>query len=479
MRKLALVFAIITMPYVAHGAFTEFFVSNTSNTAANVNAGDGQPLITSTNGAWDSTNSSFTAASGTPFSAVSTGTFGTVYLDGVSTTSYEARISTVQGSGATLVFSLTAFAGTTGGPATSSTGRSCTVGGYWSGPSATIQFPFGFVTAVLTDPVADTPRVNFQSGSPYIISAAISHALAGPIYFQGYGVTPGDGGKPTITTGIAGFNVVTINATDGYVGDFIMTSTATSSTGNVLTISGAEMTVERIVITQSRSSCLAASGAAVIYNEIETYNCNLSNTASQAGILTSQFSYLNRCFAHDITGSNSSGIRFSLGVSLNHCVVSNITSGVGIFNANSSLTQILNTDVYGSGSDGLRMSDGGETFYMENSNFVNNGGYGVNFLTAANQRSGALRNCGFFGNTSGDILNSTFNNLIITGKINYTSNPFISPTTGDFRLKVGQAFGTGRGTFLVQGSTFSYVNYPNVGSDIKRPFPGGALSVSN
>lgn len=477
MNKLVFFFIIVTMPYVAHGAFTEFIVSNTSNTAANVNAGDGRPLITSTNGSWDAANSSFTTASGTPFVGISTGNFGSIYLDGSSTTSYEASISSVQGAGATLVFSATKFAGTA--PTTLGTGRSCTLGGYWSGPSGTIQFPFGFVTAALTDLVADTPRVNFQNGSSYIISAAISHTLAGPIYFQGYGVTPGDGGKATITTGIAGFNVVTINATDGYVGDFIMTSTATSSTGNVLTISGAEMTVERIIITQSRSSCLAASGASVIYNEIETYNCNLSNTASQAGILTSQISYLNRCFAHDITGSNSSGIRFSIGVSLNHCVVSNVTSGVGIFNANSSLTQILNTDVYGSGLDGLRMSDGGETFYMENSNFVNNGGYGVNFLTAANQRTGALRNCGFFGNTSGDILDSPLNNLIITGKINYTSNPFINPTAGDFRLKGAQALGTGRGTFSVQGSTFSYVTYPNVGSDIKRPFPGGALSVSN
>jgi hypothetical protein len=111
-------------------AFTEFYCD--ASAGANVNAGDltANGVVTSTNGDWgNATANRFTAASGTPFSGVSVGDFASVYLDGATIAVYIARVTAVNGGGASLDLSTTAISGTA--PATGATGRSCTTGGAW------------------------------------------------------------------------------------------------------------------------------------------------------------------------------------------------------------------------------------------------------------------------------------------------------------------------------------------------------------
>src|SRR5437763_1304956 len=106
-------------------AFTEFYCDAASG--AQINAGDNKTVVTSTNGDWGNAAANrFTAASGTPFSGVSVGDFASVYLDGATTAVYIARVTAVNGGGASLDLSSTAKCGTA--PTTGATGRSCTVG---------------------------------------------------------------------------------------------------------------------------------------------------------------------------------------------------------------------------------------------------------------------------------------------------------------------------------------------------------------
>src|SRR5262245_7681928 len=112
-------------------AFSEFYITGTGD---NVNAGSttaNAASVTSTNGDWGNAAANrFTAASGTPFSAVNVGEWASVYLDGAVTAVYVAQVTAVNAGGASIDLSSTIKMGTA--PATGATGRSCKIGGAWA-----------------------------------------------------------------------------------------------------------------------------------------------------------------------------------------------------------------------------------------------------------------------------------------------------------------------------------------------------------
>src|SRR5262245_42336786 len=112
-------------------AFEEFYITGADD---NVNAGSttaNTASVTETNGDWGNAAANrFTAASGTPFSAVTVGEWASIYNDGASTAVYVARVTAVNAGGASIDLSSTVKMGTA--PTTGATGKSCKIGGAWA-----------------------------------------------------------------------------------------------------------------------------------------------------------------------------------------------------------------------------------------------------------------------------------------------------------------------------------------------------------
>jgi hypothetical protein len=99
----------------------------------------------------------------------------------------------------TITVSLTAVAGTP--PADGTGDRTLKIGGVWKGPNGAEEFPVGFIAATLTNAAGDTPRVNLKNNAQYDITAAMGGTGQGPICWQGYSSTVGDGGRAIIDGG--------------------------------------------------------------------------------------------------------------------------------------------------------------------------------------------------------------------------------------------------------------------------------------
>jgi hypothetical protein len=184
--------------------FTEFFCKTTgSNLNGGALASGAEPadaaVYTCTNSNWNGTDT-FTPTDGsTPANTVTAGDFASVYLDGATVSVFVARVEAVAaGVNGAITLSGGALGGTA--PAAGATGRTIKVGGAWKGPNAAEQFPFNFMTSVMTNGAGLLPRVNLKAGT-YSITAAINHNTVGGfpgVKFQGYTTTPGDGGRFTI-----------------------------------------------------------------------------------------------------------------------------------------------------------------------------------------------------------------------------------------------------------------------------------------
>lgn len=450
--------------------FQEFYCD--SATGSNINAGDDKTVITSTNGDWNNAGANrFTAASGTPFSTVSVGDYASVYLDGATTAVYIGRVTAIGGSGASLDISSTIKGGTA--PSAGATGRSCTVGGKWKGPNAGDGFPFNLVSGAMTKvTTSEIPRVNFKNGTTYSVTAGITHAVStGPIRFEGYSTTPGDGGRATIDGGSTAMTLLTIsNGSNLSLINLIFSNNGTTGTGVLVSISaGSEFYIKGCVFAHSRHLGLYIGNVWGLVEECEAYDCNTSNTAGRGGFRgdNNHCTFL-RCISHDNTAANANGFSFSNRGTLIDCIAeSNGSHGVDF--GGTDFFFVNGCDFYNNGGSGIVLSSGASLVVINDSNFIKNGAYGIN-NTGSSQHSGNISNCGYGSGTAANTSGNTNGLLALVevGAVTYGSNllPWVDAPNGDFRINLAAAKGAGRGTFTQTASSYAgAVGYPDIGSN--------------
>ncbi len=482
-------------------AFSEFFCDPVNG--ANVNGGSdaGSPSMSDTagTGTYSSVTHHYTsvATNGT----VTVGQFISIYSGAATTPAFTSRITTVTGGGGVawvITCSTTAKSGTE--PATGSTYKA-QVGGAWLGPNSAVNFPLDVLAAAMTNSAGNKPRVNLKNNGTYSITASIlpSSAISNYVRIQGYTSSVGDGGRATIDGGTSGTSYTLLNFSN--VGNqcelvdlIFQNNGATGSANGVATTTGggaAKIRVARCVFHDFRGYGLSFGGGGTgwIVEECEFYNCNQSNTASQGALdLTGGTpAYVHRTIFHDNSGSGSWGARAISFVKFDQCVFD--TNGAGGLQATAVNSWVTNCDFYNNGSDGIATATGATagTLIVENSNFVKNGGWGIN-VPSTGAASVIIRNCGFGAgtqvNTSGNVsaAGSAAMNIDEIGHVDYASGvtPWVDPANGDFRINLAAAKGVGRGAFTeTQASYAGTIGYPDIGAAQHQEMPGGSPIVGS
>jgi len=489
-------------------AFTEFCCRSGGS---NLNAGsvDGgstepsvSPLVTYTGGDWNATTDIYTAPIGADMTDAQVGRFASLYVDGdtaPTTNRYlVARITAVNDGTRQITLSTTARA-LLGTEVTTGTGnRSMRIGGAWQGHNGANQFPFNFVSAALTDATINRPRVNYKNDATFAITAAMSHAVAGPIHWQGYATTYGDGGIAITDGGTTGASYVLFTLGNVAANHFVdlewrNNGDSGSATGVVGgTTNSVSTEWKRCVFHSFRGTGLDVTGARdCVVRECELHACNQSNTAAKPALQAALSGHkIIRCMIHDNTGSNTQGARSGGGM-WDGCIFSRNGSHGLVFTTNSTHDYVKNSDFYDNGGSGAKQEVIGASgaLTIENCNFIKNAAYGLD-LVAAMTLNAQLYNNGFGtgtqANASGAI-NQTVGTDVIEEEdtVTYPADvtPWVDPANGDFRINLSAAKGTGRGAYLQTASGYAgTVGYPDIGaaqhleaasgSTIRRHFGG-------
>lgn len=417
-------------------------------------------------GSWLNATNTFTAVGGDPLTdGVAVGDFVSLYADGSTVTGYVARVTAVTVT--TIVLSPTAKAGTA--PIDGTFNRTVKVGGAWNGPNGTEKFPFNFIQNTLTNILGYHPRVNLKNDQVYAVTAGLTHTFSGPIAFEGYSVTPGDGGLAEINGGTSGASYTLLTmASSGAVHLTHIRFKNNGATGAATMVLGSTSIVRRCTFTGSRGVGYQTGGSLSI--ECEAYGNNLNNSAGTGAITTNdRIDTLIRCISHDNVGSNTSGFLSTQSAALIGCIADG--NGQYGFNLtpNNPVHKLLGCEVYNNGSHGLNLGGTNQVLYLESCNFLNNGGFAVG-QTAANPSSVIARNCGFGSgtqaNTSGNI-NPAIASIDELDSIIYAADatPWVDPDNGDFRIVLGSAKQAGRGQYLQDAAGYAgTIGYPDIGS---------------
>ena len=242
--------------------FNEFYAIGGSGSDTAAGSTQGASTVAQTNGAWDQTLATFTAVSGTPFSGVTAGEWGSIYVDGATTLVFLAQVATINGGGSGVTFSTTANYG--GSPTSSANARSCKIGGAWANPWAFI--------GIGTTAVYRSTRINIKSGT--YASTTVSKTFnnigsnLAPLLWRGYNTTPGD------------IEANPLNATYQNAKPLL-----TWTTGNC-TISGLRQEWSNV----SFQSAVGSSTAAVsVQNEVTFTRCRFEYTGTFAGATACAF----------------------------------------------------------------------------------------------------------------------------------------------------------------------------------------------
>lgn len=467
-------------------AFTEFYCQLGGS---NLNAGSTQvntAIYTSTNGNFNG-STTFTPTDATnPVSAgVAVGMWASIYIDGATVAVCTVRITAVtNASNGAITVSTTALAGTV--PVTSATARTIKVGGAWLGPNAGSGFPLSmtlFRTA--TNAAGNFARVNLKNDQTYSISATITEGSNGQnCIVEGYTTTPGDGGKATIDGSTNAIAVYTqsSNGFSVYV-DLIFASSATTGTNAVFaSFATAGIWWIRCVFHGGRGEGLRLQANYQRCIECEIYDCNKSNTAGQGAFFITGPGFLDRCISHDnAAGVNAHGVYVSPTgtLTMTNCILdSNAGSGV---NLNGSFSRFFGCDFYNNTGDGIKQTaDGGtgSVVYIENCNFIKNGGKGVNNAGAAH-RQGFIYNCGYGAGTQANGSANALDDWQEFSAVTYGSNltPWVDPANGDFRVSLAAANWGGRASFTQTAASYAgSVGYPDIGAVQSKTGTGGTFS---
>ena len=217
-------------------------------------------------------------------------------------------------------------------------------------------------------------------------------------------------------------------------------------------------------------------------NVINLYNCEIDNNGD-AGIYCMNVALLEKCSIHHNTLEGIGS--YSIYTRMSDCLIySNGSHGINVYGWKNFCNIIANnTTIYNNGGDGIYCglkADDSLTFLSEphllNVIVANNGGYGINIVTAGIQNKIVMNNIASYGNASG---HCNWNGGVIPVTNNLvTSDPdFVSTTAGsedltpqNSALAVSQPYPSG-------GTSYSYIGaiqpQPTAGGGDKYPFPGG------
>lgn len=458
-----------------HFAFTEFYIQTTGS---NLNAGSTNSdtaLATYTNSAvsgWNATTGVFEVASGNPSTdGVTTGMFASVYVTaGATVATFVGRITAV--SSTTITVSLTAVSGTP--PTTDTTGaRTLKVGGAWAGPSGTVGFPFNFVAATMTDSSSRTPCVNMKGGTAYSITAAMTRTIDGPVVFNGYTSTVRDGGRALITGPTTGASFVPLTLSGRYntIADIEFQNNGATGSASGFAISGTTNLAFGVSVHEMRGRGIDQTTLGILL-ECEGWGNNTSNTTYSGGIhLATAGSSAIRCITHNNRGgSNGGGITMDTSIYFIECI-SAFNSGDGYqSNADTNVT-LDNCDFYNNGGNGMNFTGGSTTMLLSilNCNFLKNGGYGILFrgFGEVGELCGNRFGAGTMANTSGDASTTEPFSMTASNNSSYAADtsPWSDPDNGVFNISLTAATGTGYGTFTALNNGFgTTVSYPDIGA---------------
>lgn len=488
MKRLLL--ALLLIPHLALGAYTEFYVQSTGN---NLNAGSTTANTAVYTGVGDSDGTSvFTPSDGsTPASSVSVGDWASVYVTaGASVATFVGRVTAVgAGVNGTITVSTVAKAGTF--PAASSGAHTitCKTGGAWAGPSGTVGFPFGFAVGVMTNASGDPFRCNIKGAGTvaaetpdYSVSTGMTQSAADNVtslVFQGYTNAPGDLGMAIIDGGVSGtaYNLLAVTGKDTTFADLVFQhhGASSGSTVGLVNETGTENTFLRCVFRHARGyGLILASGPATAIS-CEAYDCNQVNVAGVSGIsLQSSGCSAFDCISHHNNTANSRGVGFEIdgGVHLLNCL--SISNDIGVRSTGDVQQFLIGCGFYQNNGDAIALQQGGIdplNVLIINCNFVKNGGWGINFGGAYN--SGLIANNGFgsgtMANTSGTINTAMGKGIIVTGSITFASGvtPWVAPNTGDFRINLAAAKNAGYGHYTQVWTNQTWagtIGYPDIGA---------------
>ena len=314
----------------------------------------------------------------------------------------------------------------------------------------------------------NTTRVNLKNDQTYSITAAISINTGDVEAIWGYTSSYGDGGRAIIDGGTSGASYVLLtfgaSAPPVIVHSIEFRNNGATGSANGVTVSSNGVMFYRCVFHDVRGNGVLDSLRAS-FIECEAYACNQSNSASLAGFNSSVSSItLIRCIAHDNSGSNTSGARFQTGgVAINCVFESNGAFGLNC-TSSSAPALISGCDFYSNTDDGLFVTTNRLT-YVENSNFFNNGGWGIG-ASAAGTNEGLIYNC-MFGSGTMENTSGTIEGGDDHGSLTFTANetPWADPDNGDFRITSALVANAGRGTFLETASSYSGTEaFPCIGA---------------
>lgn len=488
--KLLFVFLLLLIATARATVFSEFYCIGQMGT--NVNSGhttNAGPTYFFNTGNFTNTSATvgdFFTAAGQDLSSVTNGAWASVYTNSATNATFIGKVLAVSDANDFISVSLTNKSGAV--PADNVGNMAIRVGGAWNGPMGAGGFPLNFAGAYLTNNPAHSFRGNLQAQT-YFVTATITCSSNGPLCWQGYTSIPGDGGRATFVddTTASGYTMLTASgANNSFVG-LEFTNAFTAGSVDMIAGTGAELFFERVVTHDSRLSGFDFTSGNALLVECEAYRCNKANTAGRGGVSfrSGTGGTLDRCVLHDNTGANNAGLVTFASLTVVDCIFYNnqegaVISTVGLF-AGTGL------NVYSNASDGLDLTGTSLTgILLRNSNFLKNGGYGINSSGSTSLRNGAIVNCGFGSGTETNASGSIVVGLVLdeSGSLIYGSGltPWVDPANGNFTITAASpAAFVGRGNFTQNtvNSPTNTVSYPSIGASFPTNAPGaGGAAVT-
>lgn len=352
-------------------------------------------------------------------------------------------------------------------------------------------FPFNLTTlSNLKDSSLHQPRFNIKADGTYNITTSIAMGSPGPLTIQGYSSNVGDLGRATIDAGTSVISIWNDNGQNNFtLADLIVQNNGASGANHGFLCAGQNNLFLRCVANNIRGDGFVLGNSTGVI-ECEAYACNKSNTSGLCGIsLGTSASFAISCIAHDNSGNLTDGFTSSTGalgaVFINCIADTNGRHGFSVFGGSSNQVMFLQCDSYNNVADGLSILNTTLTsnVTIRNSNFIKNGGWGINTAITTARLTGAIDNCGFGSgsqvNTSGQTNN--IDAIVVNGSVTYASGvtPWVDPANGDFRINLAAAKGAGRGAFTeTAGSYAGTIGYPDIGAAQHKDAAGGGLRLA-
>lgn len=411
--------------------------SGTGSPTASDTGGNGTVLQ---GGGAGGTTDRYTANAGTPFSGTSVGDYVGIYTGTPTATSYVAKVTAVNGGGASVDYDNT-NTGLGTRPTNGATYKAKTGGAHAS------LNPWNNFGSVATH---GSTRVNIKAATYTLVSSipvlAVNGGTTRPIWYRGYNTTPGD-----LDNGSATLAYPTFSGDSGSVVEFTgsyLLGTAlivnTAFNGEAVYFGGSPQSYWHCQFINSGTG--ASANAVQMANSLTLnfVNCYFSSPAAGPAIIqmaTCNITMLGCYFKGANSGTTQSGIALGGGfLGLIGCTISQTgTHGVNI-TSGGPLVNVTGCTFAGCLGDSIRITPNTATGMIVNNVFANSGGYDINNNSGGNIAGFFPANNLSYSPTSGHL--NGFGDVPEFNALTDTSSPFVSST--DLHL-VSTSNGAGSG----------------------------------